>query len=372
MAPADASPLSHPGCKVLMAGNLFGRELGNEFYMVLPKLLHGFVRLGCNVHVFNDREIARGSTPLLSSSVGRAAVNRKLLTTAENFRPDLLLLAHCDLIENATLDALRAKLPDLRISYRNVDTLTDAKNRARIRRRAAAVDAVFATTAAPIHGVPPESRARVHFMPNPVDPAFDTGRSFSRSDQAHDLFFAVGTRHGSDQRLDLVNAALARLPALRADIRGTGDRPALRGAAFLEAMADCRMGLSISRPDDVYLYASDRMSQLLGNGLLTFQARSSGFQDLFGEDEIAFYDGLDELVDKLQFFATNDAARRRTAEAGWRAAHSMFASHRVAKYILERSFDQPLSESYPWPTAIRNAADADVGRRGRPKASFAS
>ena len=28
------------------------------------------------------------------------------------------------------------------------------------------------------------------------------------------------------------------------------------------------MALSLSRPDTVYLYASDRMSQLLGNGLL--------------------------------------------------------------------------------------------------------
>src|SRR3546814_17447829 len=60
----------------------------------------------------------------------------------------------------------------------------------------------------------------------------------------------------------------------------------------------------------------------------------------------------DLLVDRLDFFARHDDARRRTAEAGWRAAHSMFASHRIAKYILERSFDEALSESYPWPTAI--------------------
>lgn len=105
------------------------------------------------------------------------------------------------------------------------------------------------------------------------------------------------------------------------------------------------MGLSMSRPDNVYLYASDRMSQLLGNGLLTFVARSTGFQDLFSDDQIAFFDGLDELVDKLRFFAANDQRRRKVAEAGWTAAHSMFASERIAKYILERSFDEPLSET---------------------------
>src|SRR3546814_13228257 len=110
----------------------------------------------------------------------------------------------CKIIENRTLDALRASCPGQRIAYRNVDTLTDEKNRQRVRQRAEAVDAIFVTTAAPIHGVPPERRARVHFIPNPVDPAIDAGRGFARSDQAHDLFFAVGTAHGSDDRLALV------------------------------------------------------------------------------------------------------------------------------------------------------------------------
>src|SRR3546814_14439523 len=64
----------------------------------------------------------------------------------------------CKIIENRTLDALRASCPGQRIAYRNVDTLTDEKNRQRVRQRAEAVDAIFVTTAAPIHGVPPERR----------------------------------------------------------------------------------------------------------------------------------------------------------------------------------------------------------------------
>jgi hypothetical protein len=334
--------------------------------MIMPKLLHGFIRLGCNVQVFNDREAARGATPLLRSAAGRPAANRKLLQTCDNFRPDLLLLGHCELIDNATLEKARAAVPGLRIAYRNVDPLPDAANRARIKRRASAVDAIFLTSAAPIHGVPPDSPARVYFMPNPVDEAIDIGRSFARSDQPHDLFFAVGR---PDARLRFVQSALQRLPALRADLRGLPGRPPVRGCAYLDALANARMALSISRPDTVYLYASDRMSQLLGNGLLTFQSRATGFQDLFGEDQIAFYEDADELVEKLDFFSRHDEARRKAAEAGWRAAHSMFASHRVAKYILERSFDQPLSESYPWPTVIETPSDT---RESRPQPSGSS
>ena len=50
----------------------------------------------------------------------------------------------------------------LRIAYRNVDLLPDAANRARIQRRAEAVDAIFVTTGAPIAEPPeaPETRGR--------------------------------------------------------------------------------------------------------------------------------------------------------------------------------------------------------------------
>src|SRR3546814_11365225 len=120
----------------------------------------------------------------------------------------------------------------------------------------------------------------------------------------------------------------------------------------MEAIANARMGLSISRSDTVYLYASDRMSQLLGNGLLTFVSRTTGFQDLFADDQVAFYDGLDELVDKLAFFARHDDARRRNAEAGWRAAHSMFASDPVAKSTLARRFEEPLPGDYTRPRPV--------------------
>src|SRR3546814_8017311 len=99
--------------------------------MILPKLLHGFIRLGCNVQVFNDREVARVSTPLLSSAAGRAAANRKLLQTCRNFQPDLVLLGHYKIIENRTLDALRASCPGQRIAYRHVETLTDEENHQR-------------------------------------------------------------------------------------------------------------------------------------------------------------------------------------------------------------------------------------------------
>src|SRR3546814_18944093 len=97
------------------------------------------------------------------------------------------------------------------IAYRNVDPLPDLPNLARIQRRADVADAIFLTSASPLHGVPPDSRARVYFMPNPIDPAIDVGRSFSRSDPAHALFFALA---GAAARLRPVTPARQPLPPL--------------------------------------------------------------------------------------------------------------------------------------------------------------
>ncbi|NIA67171.1 glycosyltransferase family 1 protein [Pelagibius litoralis] len=338
----------------MIVGDLFGGDLADNHYMIMPKLLHGFARAGCAVHAFNDREVARTSTPFRSSAFGRPAANRKLIAVCRRFQPDLLLLGHCELISNETIQSIRGEMENVRVAYRNVDSLDDQPNLDRIRRRAKVVDAIFVTTALPLPTFGSDNTAPSYFIPNPVDQALDGGRCFAHSNQENDLFFALDEGHANTERANLARSIARRQPSLRFDIRGIDGRPSLRGAAYLQALTNARMGLSVSRQNKHYLYASDRMSQYIGNGLLTFVPRSTGFNDLFSEDEVAFFGEREELLDKLTHFEEHDGERRRVAEAGWRAAHAMFASERIAKYIIERSFDQPLSESYPWPTEISN------------------
>src|SRR3546814_18853966 len=94
-------------------------------------------------------------------------------------------------------------------------------------------------------------------------------------------------------------------------------RRALRGAGYLEAMGNARLALSLSRPDNVYLYASDRMSQLLGNGLLTLVSRPTGFQDLLRHAPIPLYDGHDEHGHKPHIFSRHHHTRPPTQHDAW-------------------------------------------------------
>ena len=252
--------------RVLLVGNIFGRELSANFYFTMEKLLHGFARAGHAVQVFNDRDTARMATPFRTRKLGVRRANRRLLTAAVNFRPDLVVLGHCEMIGNDTIDEIRGQVPAARIVYRNVDPLHYDRNRGLIARRAPAVDAVFVTTAgAPVARIE-AGKTPIHFMPNPVDPAVETLRAFEQTDQDHDLFFAIGGAiDRTDQRIAMAEQLQSALPEIAFDLRGMHGRPSQRGAAYFDLLRNARMGLSFSRVNDYYLYSSDRMAQYMGN-----------------------------------------------------------------------------------------------------------
>jgi hypothetical protein len=337
--------------RVLLVGNIFGRELLANFYFTMEKLLHGFARAGHAVQVFNDRDTARMATPFRSRTLGVGRTNRRLVQAVKNFRPDLVVLGHCEMIDNDTLDEIRDRVPSVRIIYRNVDPLHYERNRSLVARRARAVDAIFVTTAGqPVASIE-TGRTPVHFMPNPVDPALETLQAFAHTDQDHDLFFAIsGAIDRYDQRIAMADQIRAALPEVAFDFRGMHGKPSQRGAAYFDLLQNARMGLSFSRVNDHYLYSSGRMAQYMGNGLLTFLDRATGFGEIFGEDELALYGSFNELCDKIRHYARHDDERRAVAQRGWQKAHDIFDCRKVADYIVDVTFGREPSHAYAWPT----------------------
>ena len=78
----------------------------------------------------------------------------------------------------------------------------------------------------------------------------------------------------------------------------------LVGAEYQRVFSNTAMGLNINRSNHDYLYSSDRMAHLMGNGALALMDERTGFGDLFGKDEIAFYKDEDELYKKIDYYRT--------------------------------------------------------------------
>ena len=108
------------------------------------------------------------------------------------------------------------------------------------------------------------------------------------------------------------------------------------------------MGLNYSRRNDVTLYSSDRIVQLTGNGLLTFSPRIPSFEKLYTEQEVVYFDDQFDLAGKIQFYAAHPEDAKRIAEAGWNKTRASFNGKRITQFMVEVTFDQPLSEAYEW------------------------
>jgi len=337
--------------KILYVGTAQGFLNADKIYLTPQKLIQGFTRNGHCVYPFNDKEYARYSNIFRSSRRGIPKANRKLIEVCKQLHPDLIVLGHCKHIENETLAEIRQTLPDIKIIYRNVDPLHSKPNVAEIRQRVGHVDGIFITTAGKDLAEFSHEKTFVCHMPNMVDPSVETGRAFEH-DGIYDFFFAGSVlRDQYDQRQDVLKLIQEKCSDMRLGIYGANQgQEKLFGHRYLEILANSRMGLCINKTSDYYLYSSGRMTQYMGQGLMIFHDRGARFEDIFAEDEIAFYETPEELVDKILFYHKNDDARRKVAKAGWEKAHRIFNNQTVTKYIIERTFDQKLSQDYVWPT----------------------
>ncbi len=337
--------------KIVHVSHFSVQNNGSNYYAIQYKLSSGLTRLGHFVFNLSDRDVANAN-PLRIRKLGEGRANRKLVNVCEQVRPDLLLLGHCTIITEDTIRAIRAAYPEIRVAHWNCDGLFVETNLARLRALAPLVDATFVTTAGEDMRQVVDTGGRVCFMPNPVDRTIETLRVFERTDVTNDLVFLTGFNRYDKEKLQTCDLIRARLPDLKFDVRGLYNKPGVYGADVFEVLAQAKMGLNVSKRNDVYLYSSDRMAQLMGCGLLTFIDSRTRFDEIFGADELVTYAGDEDLVDRIDYFRKHDDQRRAIAERGWRRAHEIFSETDVSQWILDVTFERPPSQTYAWPTEI--------------------
>jgi hypothetical protein len=351
--------------RVLVVGNAGEREPGRRYYSVERKLANGFLRNGHSVLFFSDRDVARAGTIFRSSRSGRSAANGKFAEAVRNYAPQAIIFAHASLISTEALADARGMAARPRLAQVCVDPLFRAVNVAFLSERAQVCDATFVTTGGAALKRFSTTNNVSAFIPNPVDPSIEDLRNFARDDLPVDVFFAANA--GGDRADDLRRATPRLMRAetgLACAFYGFDGAPGLYGAAYFERLGQARMGLNLNsdraetatRPapeEELYLYSSDRVAQLLGCGLLTLSFRTNKLMELFEDErEMAFADSPEAMRDAALRFKRDDAARKRIAEAGCRKAHTAYNERLVATFIEDTLFRRPHSHAYAWPTTL--------------------
>ncbi len=108
---------------------------------------------------------------------------------------------------------------------------------------------------------------------------------------------------------------------------------------FLYKVSNSSMGLNLSRGRPIKYYSSDRLAQLMGNGLLTFVDRRTRLDDFFSNKEIVLYDDINDLSYKLAKYKKDKKLRNLIAKNGKKKYFKYFNSTLVADYIIKKTLD---------------------------------
>lgn len=98
------------------------------------------------------------------------------------------------------------------------------------------------------------------------------------------------------------------------------------------------MGLNLSRGVATKYYSSNRIASILGNGLLTFIDKKTELDHFFiNHKEAIFYDNIDDLASKINFYSKNDKLRKNIAKNGKAKYFKLFDGNKISKYIIDIS-----------------------------------
>ena len=346
----------NPIFKIIHLTNFNRRFDGRLHYNTGGRLNNGFIRLGHNVLSISDRDVIHENKNITDIN-GRKTLQKLIIDNSNNFKPDCIVLGHADSVTNETLDLLKSKNKYLKICQWFLDPLGDKgpdylKNNQRILEKSIFMDATFLTSCPSIL---PKKIKNTHFIPNPSDPSFETLKNYQNNCE-NDVFFAMshGVHRGElkrgkiDKREIFINKLIKMNPDINFDLYGMNNIQPIWGDNFIKAISKSTMGINLSRGEPTKYYSSDRIAQLLGNGLLTFIHEKTYFNDFLSKNEIVFYKDIADLSYKLNKYKKDNKEAKRIAKNGRETYIKKFNSTIVCDFILSKIFDYNSKNKFVW------------------------
>ena len=340
--------------KILHITNFNNRFEGRLHYNTSKRLNNGFIRNGHNVLTISDRDIINNNKSLKDLK-GTKFLQETTINNIKNFKPHLVILGHADSINIETIDYIKSnniKIGQWFLDPVGKNTPDNIKNQDRLIDKSKYIDASFLTT-------DPKAlnfrSPNTFFIPNPTDKSFETLNNYEKNTE-HDLFFAMshGVHRGIlkkgkfDDREVFLKKLIKYNKNINFDFYGFDNRQPIWGNEFINKIANSSMGLNLSRGKAVKYYSSDRITQLMGNGLLTFIDEKTHYRDFFSNKELVTYRSLEDLSYLLQKYKKDKKQRNLIAKNGKIKYMKYFNSNLVSKYIIERTMGDIISKDYLW------------------------
>ena len=344
--------------RILHVTNFNERLDGRLFFNTGRRINNGFIRLGHSVLGFSDRDIQKYYKSFTDIK-GKKILNDKLKKTCYNYKPDLIITGHADLISRQQIEELKEDNPNTKFAQWFLDPLNKQgpdfeRNKDRIMDKIDLMDASFITTSpSALPFLPNESKS--FYIPNPADESFETLNNFTKSCSV-DVFFALshGVHRGKlksgkvDDRITFLESLQSITKDVKFDIYGINKVQPIWADHYFKTISNCKMGLNLSRGKTIKYYSSDRITQIVGNGLVCLIDKNTKYSNFFSDDEMVFYKNVSDLSEKILKISRDEKLRKQIGRKGKIKYMKYFNSTKVANYIINKTLDLKDKNSYLW------------------------
>ena len=344
--------------RVLHVTNFNERLDGRLFFNTGRRINNGFIRLGHSVLGFSDRDIQKYYKSI-GDIKGKKTLNDKLKKTCYNYKPDLIVTGHADLISKEQIQELKEDNPNTKFAQWFLDPLNRngpdyKRNKERILDKIDVMDGSFLTTSPSALNFLPKNEKNF-YIPNPSDHSFETLNNYNKSCSI-DVFFALshGVHRGKlksgkkDDRVFFLNKLQSITPNVKFDLYGINNIQPIWADHYFKTISNAKMGLNLSRGDAIKYYSSDRITQIVGNGLVCLIDEKTQYRDFFNETEMIFYKNINDLSEKILKISKDEKLRRQIAKNGKNKYMKYFNSTNVAEFIINKTLDINNKKKYFW------------------------
>ncbi len=344
--------------RILHVTNFNERLDGRLFFNTGRRINNGFIRLGHSVLGFSDRDIQKYYKSI-GDIKGKKTLNDKLKKTCYNYKPDLIVTGHADLISKEQIQELKEDNPDTKFVQWFLDPLNKkgpdyVRNKERIMNKIDVMDATFVTTSPSALDFLPQNKKNF-YIPNPSDESFETLNNFKKSCNV-DVFFALshGVHRGKlksgkeDDRIVFLEKLQTITSDVKFDLYGINNVQPIWADHYFKTISNAKMGLNLSRGEAIKYYSSDRITQIVGNGLVCLIDEKTKYRDFFSDQEMVFYKNLSDLAEKIEKISRDDQLRRKIAKKGKAKYMKYFNSTKVAEFIIDKGLDLENKNKYFW------------------------
>ena len=314
---------------------------------IANKISKGLIRNNHDVINFNYRAYIKKN--LISGK--NSLINNKIINICDNYRPDLLILGHNNVLDTNSIESIKIKYKSKIILWYE-DALGHRgkgpnwrENLSLIEKNNLLIDNYFLTTH-PSEIRTSIDRKKMFFLPIPVDENIENLELYKNNYKYKDLFFAFshGVNFGklkrgkSDERETFINDLMNNFPKINYNILGVSNHEPKWNYEFYKELSKCKIALNLSRGMPLRYTSSNRIASLIGNGIYTFIDQKTKYSDFFDENEMGFYKNINDLGKKIEILLSNPKKLQKFGRLGKKRYFELFNNKKITKEIIDFSF----------------------------------